>query len=53
MNISIPQWNITEMTGYVPKTTFWLDFSIADKFGLNAIKDTYNRAMNGKPTISI
>ena len=29
--------------GYQPKTTFWMDFSIADKFGIAAIKDTYNR----------
>ena len=28
------------------KTTFWMDFSIADKFGTKAIKDTYNRAFN-------
>lgn len=41
----IPKWNITEMTGYEPITTFWMDFSIADKFGLDAIKDTYNRVM--------
>lgn len=27
-------------------TTFWDDFSIADHFGLDAIKDTYNRAFN-------
>ena len=27
-------------------TTFWMDFSIADAFGINAIKDTYNRAFN-------
>lgn len=26
------------------KTTFWQDFTIADKFGISAIKDTYNRA---------
>ena len=26
------------------KTTFWQDFSIADIFGINAIRDTYNRA---------
>lgn len=26
------------------KTTFWQDFSIADRFGLAAIKDTYKRA---------
>lgn len=25
-------------------TTFWEDFSIADRFGADAIKDTYNRA---------
>lgn len=27
-------------------TTFPSDFSIADKFGVNAIKDTFNRAFN-------
>ena len=26
------------------KTTFWMDFSIADRFGISAIKDTYKRA---------
>lgn len=25
-------------------TTFWMDFSIADAFGIDAIRDTYNRA---------
>lgn len=25
-------------------TTFWQDFSIADRFGVSAIKDTYKRA---------
>lgn len=38
-------WNIREVTGYEPKTTFYMDFSIADKFGVSAIKDTYRRAM--------
>lgn len=33
-----------EMCGYEEKTTFWMDFSIADRFGLDAIKDTYKRA---------
>lgn len=28
-------------------TTFWQDFTIADAFGQNAIKDTYERAFNG------
>lgn len=32
--------------GYTPKTTFWEDFSIADKFGLAAVKDTYNRSFD-------
>lgn len=33
-----------EIEGYEMKTTFWQDFSIADRFGLKAIQDTYNRA---------
>ena len=41
---SLPVWNITELNGYEPKTTFWEDFSIADHFGTNAVQDTYNRA---------
>lgn len=44
--ITIENWNIEELTGYTPKTTFYTDFSIADKFGVDAIKDTYNRAFN-------
>ena len=33
-----------EEIGYKPITTFWDDFSIADRFGISAIKDTYKRA---------
>lgn len=40
----LKDWNIEEMTGYKPMTTFYTDFSIADCFGLDAIQDTYNRA---------
>lgn len=40
----VKDWNIEEITGYKPITTFYQDFSIADKFGLDAIQDTYNRA---------
>lgn len=36
-------WGIIEY-GYEPKTTFWQDFNIADMFGVDAIKDTYERA---------
>lgn len=38
-------WNVEEITGYKPKTTFWDDFTIAEAFGENAILDTYNRAL--------
>ena len=30
--------------GYELQTTFWEDFTIADRFGLSAIQDTFNRA---------
>lgn len=39
------RWGIEEY-GYEPKTTFWQDFTIADKFGIEAIEDTYKRAFN-------
>lgn len=42
MNIKV--WNIEELTGYKPITTFYEDFSIADKFGKNAVIETYHRA---------
>lgn len=34
------------MENYEFKTTFWNDFSIADKFGIDAINDTFKRAFN-------
>lgn len=37
-------WNIEELTGYKPKTTFWDDFTIAEAFGLKEIRETYDRA---------
>lgn len=33
-------------TGYDLITTFWEDFSIADKYGIAGVKDTYRRAFN-------
>lgn len=42
--MEVVNWNIEEMTGYKPITTFYTDFSIADGFGVDAIKDTYKRA---------
>ncbi len=34
-----------EEYGYEPITTFWMDFSIAERFGHDAIRNTYDRAM--------
>lgn len=46
IKISLPVWNIEQITGYKPITTFRQDFSIADKFGLEAVQDTYKRAFS-------
>ena len=37
---------MTLANGYETQTTFWQDFTIADGFGIDAIKDTFNRAFN-------
>lgn len=44
MALAFKDWRIEEMTGYKPKTTFYMDFSIADHFGADAVKDTFNRS---------
>lgn len=41
--MKIENWAIEEMTGYKPISTFYMDFSIADMVGVDAIKDTYDR----------
>ena len=42
--MKIKTWNIEALTGYKPFTTFYEDFSIADAFGVLAIKSTYRHA---------
>lgn len=42
---SLPHNTLLDV-GYEPKTTFWEDFSIADRFGVEAVKDTFSRAFN-------
>lgn len=37
---------VEQEIGYRPFTTFWEDFSIADAFGVSAVKDTYNSVYN-------
>lgn len=29
---------------YQFQTTFWMDFTISDRFGIDAVKDTFNRS---------
>ena len=43
--IKVKTWNIQQMTGYEPQTTFYEDFSIADMFGISAVKDTFKRGL--------
>lgn len=33
-----------EEFGYEAKTTFWEDFSIADRFGIDTVREIYKRA---------
>lgn len=46
IKLNLPKWNVEALTGYKPVTTFWEDFSIAEKFGVSAIMDTYERTFN-------
>ena len=39
--MTIKDWKIEELTGYKPISTFYTDFSIADNFGIDAVRDTY------------
>lgn len=43
--MKIKTWRIEAIIGYKPKTTYYEDFSIADNFGIPAVKDTYKRVM--------
>lgn len=39
-------WKMADAIGYEPKTTFWDDFSIAERFGRDAVIDTFKRVFN-------
>lgn len=47
MKIRIENWRIEEITGYKPITTFYMDFSIAERYGVKAIQETFDLAFNG------
>lgn len=42
---SMWQKMLKETTNYKPKTTFFNDLSVAECFGVNAVKDTYKRVI--------
>ena len=46
MAILLENWTIEETSGYKPLTTFYTDFSIAEKFGVDGIKSTYQVAFS-------
>ena len=43
--MKIEYFDSVSFCGYEQKTTFFEDFSIADHYGVSAIKDTYRRAV--------
>ena len=45
--MKIKTWRIEEETGYEPQFTFYEDFSIADRFGVPAVRQTCSSAFNG------
>ena len=45
--MTIKTFNSEAFCGYKQISTFYEDFSIADHFGVDAIKDTYKRAFTG------
>lgn len=49
--MKIKTWNIEAITGYKPQTTFYEDFSIADRFGISAIKGTYRNGLKTAKSI--
>lgn len=38
-------WDIENFCGYKPISTYYTDFGIAERFGEEAIRDTYKRAI--------
>lgn len=47
--MTFEEWQKQEF-GYDVITTFWDDFAIADRFGVNAVIDTYNRSFDSWKT---
>ena len=48
VKVEMLDWNsfMKDNMGYEAKTTFWSDFSIAERFGVNGVRDTFERVMD-------
>ena len=44
ISFNLPAWGVEQELGYKPITTFWQDFSMAERFGLNGVKSTFKTA---------
>ena len=42
--MELENWTIEEQTGYKVKTTFYTDFSIAERYGVDAILSTFEQS---------
>lgn len=42
----LTDWNIYKVCGYQPISTYYTDFGIAEWYGADAIRDTYNNAIS-------
>lgn len=45
MGRELIEWNIEEMCGYKPKTTYYMDFGIAEWFGKESVRETFDNAV--------
>lgn len=43
--MKLMDWNIEELSGYKPITTFYTDFGIAEWYGTEGISETYTNIM--------
>ena len=43
-DLKLENWTIEEQTGYKVKTTFYTDFSIAERYGIDAIRSTFEQS---------
>ena len=45
IKMSFLDWQIEQLTGYKPISTFYMDFSISERSGVKSVRALYNRVM--------